>query len=273
MALEPFWTFYNPAADCTATESGGVLSLAIPSGSTHDIWTTNNNGPRLTQPANNVDFTIETKLTTTPATSNSRGGGLIVQTDVDNWIRFSTHHDGTNHKIFAAYVDNGSSSTTVFNTTFTPTYPLWLRLVRTGNSWDCYRSTDGSSFTLQGTFSKTLTINSVGLCAFTAGTNPAWTMTFDYFMADGITNLQTGDHIESGILDSFFSATTIYALGRSELLTIRDSFTAESLAPITSDADANDTMTIRDTYSAEVIRGDQLAWTQATKQTTNWTDR
>lgn len=274
MALESFWTFHNPAGDCTATESAGVLSLAVPSGSTHDLWSTNNNGPRIHQPANNVDFTIETKMVANPSAVSSRGGGLIVQTDNDNWLRFTVHHDGTNFKIFAGYLTAGSA-TTVFNTTLTaPTYPLWLRLIRTGNNWDAYRSYDGSAWTQQGsTFAKTMTVNNVGLCAMTAGTNPAWTATFDYFMADGIANLQTGDHIEAATMDGFFSATSIYALSRSETLSLRTVFSAEVLAAVPSLGSVNESMTMRDSFSAVVTRADQQEWAQATRQNTTWTDR
>ncbi len=273
MALESFWTFYNPAADCTADEAAGVLSITVPSGSTHDLWSTNNNGPRIHQPANNVDFTIECKMVANPSALNSRGGGLIVQTDNSNWLRFTVHHDGTNFKIFAGYLSSGSA-TTVFNTTITPTYPLWLRLVRTGNNWDAYRSYDGSAWTQQGTqFARTMTVNNVGLCAMTAGTNPSWTATFDYFLADGIENPQTGDAVDVITVDSFFSASAIYALSSSEQLTRADVFSASVTTPVPTSGSYSDTITVSDSYSASVTRSDQQAWVPKTRQNTNWTDK
>ncbi|MDZ7764252.1 MAG: choice-of-anchor Q domain-containing protein [Melioribacteraceae bacterium] len=54
--LQSPWTFYNPAGDGTLTLTGTNAEIGVPSGTSHDLWNTNNNASRLLQPAPDDDF-------------------------------------------------------------------------------------------------------------------------------------------------------------------------------------------------------------------------
>ncbi|MEK9139245.1 MAG: immunoglobulin domain-containing protein, partial [Bacteroidota bacterium] len=181
------WTFTNPGTPSTLSLVGtgtldALLSIAVPGGSAHDVWTGGNNAPRIMQPANNIDFEVEAKFQS-PMTAGSQFQGILVQANSTNFIRFDFVCDGLNTKIFVARFLNGTPTIQVFsNIAGTGLQPLYLRVKRQGNQWTESYSFNGTTFTIATTFSYTLAVSSVGLFVGNAGGSPpAFTGLVDYF--------------------------------------------------------------------------------------------
>ena len=94
------WRFFNPASDGSLTLTGTNAEIIVPSGSAHDLWNTNNNAPRMLQPAPDNDFQIEVKFESVPS-SSIQLQGLIVQQDDDTYLRFGTYYS-TSANLFSA---------------------------------------------------------------------------------------------------------------------------------------------------------------------------
>ncbi|MEK9137388.1 MAG: immunoglobulin domain-containing protein, partial [Bacteroidota bacterium] len=179
------WTFTNPGTPSTLSlvgtgTSDALLSIAVPGGSAHDVWTGSNNAPRIMQPANNTDLEIEVKFQSTMSAAFQMQG-VIVQQDANNFLRFDFYHDGTSTHIFAASFVGGTA-TARNDAVITGGNPLWLRVKRQGNQWTESYSTDGTNFTAAVSFNHTLTVSSVGpFIGNVGGTPPAFTGLVDYF--------------------------------------------------------------------------------------------
>ena len=183
------WTLVDPRGDATLTFLGtgsdnATLSLAIPGGVEHDLWSTGNKVPRIMQPAPNTNFTVEAKFESN-VTSAYQMQGIIVEQDTANLLRIEFNSDGANVRIFAASFSGGLGSPVVrLNQSLgSVTQPLILRVGRTGNTWAVSHSFDGSTWIPNGNFSHTMTVNRVGLfTGNSGGTNtPAHTAIVDYF--------------------------------------------------------------------------------------------
>ncbi|MEK9136592.1 MAG: immunoglobulin domain-containing protein, partial [Bacteroidota bacterium] len=179
------WTFTNPGTPSTLSLVGtgttdALLSIAVPAGSSHDVWVGGNNAPRIMQPANNIDFEVEVKFQST-MNAASQMQGVIVQQDANNFIRFDFVRGATNTRIFAASFVGGTP--TVRNDiVITGGNPLWLRVKRQGNQWTGSHSTNGTTFTAAPSFNHTLTVSSIGPFIGNAGSPPpAFTGLVDYF--------------------------------------------------------------------------------------------
>ena len=144
------WTFVNPRSDAqlafVGTGTADVrLSLAVPAGVSHDVWTTNN-APRIMQHAANTDFELEVKFDA-PLTAQYQMEGVLVQQDNANFLRFDFIRDNTfGMRLFVASFTNGSASVRV-NTPVPQSAPVYLRVRRQGHVWTPLYSYNGTNWT------------------------------------------------------------------------------------------------------------------------------
>jgi hypothetical protein len=190
------WTFTDPVGDATLVMTGkgtanARLSLTVPAGVQHDLWTGINNAPRVMQPAKNSDFVLQTKFDSA-VLSAYQIQGILVQQDASTAIRFDLSSSGSNTYVFAASTTDGFATAPTIGLASTLAAaggpaPMYLRITRTGNTWAVATSTDGSSFTTHGSFGVTLAVSEVGLWAGNAGAPvPAFTMLADYFFDNAL---------------------------------------------------------------------------------------
>ena len=186
--LNPFWTFVNPKNDANLTLIGNgtkdaLLSINISSGKTHDIWTNDNNAPRLMQNASNKDFEVEVKFQSI-LSKKYQIQGVLVQQDSNNFIRFDFESDGVYTKAFAATFANGAATAKpmlTINNGPSPV-PMYMRVKRVGNQWMMNYSTDGVAWTAGYNFVYTLKVTSVGFFVGNAGVpTPNHVGLIDYF--------------------------------------------------------------------------------------------
>jgi regulation of enolase protein 1 (concanavalin A-like superfamily) len=177
------WTVVDPRGDGTVSLSGdgtadARLRLAVPGGTSHDPWHTNN-ALHVLRPAADVDFTAEVKFDSRP-TQKYQSQGLIVQQDAANWLRFNFHFNGSQLRAYAATTVNGSSTKRIDVAT-TGADRLWLQVQRASDSWTLRTSTDGSTWATAGSFSQAVDVTSLGPFAGNSGAPvPAFEALVDY---------------------------------------------------------------------------------------------
>ncbi|MFN0158702.1 MAG: DUF1349 domain-containing protein [Bacteroidota bacterium] len=179
------WEFMNPGQPSTLTTVGAGtnsahLSIQVPAGYEHDLWSSGALAPRILQVANNTDFEVETKFES-QMNSQYQMNGIIVEQNLSNYVRFDFVRRSSETRVFAANVVN-NVPTTRFNTTIPSGNPLYLRVKRVNNTWTTYYSQNGTSWTSAGSFTFILAVGRVGLFAGNAGSPiPAFTSLTDYF--------------------------------------------------------------------------------------------
>ncbi|MCL7413723.1 MAG: DUF1349 domain-containing protein, partial [ANME-2 cluster archaeon] len=179
------WTIIDPIGDAKFTIVGNgtpnaLLSITIPAGTSHDVWVGGNYAPRIMQTANNSDFEIELKFQS-EMTSKYQTMGLIVEQDINNYLRFDFVRNSLTTRAFAASFAGGSP-TVRYNIDITPGNPLYMRINRTGNQWRQFYSHDGTDWISAANFNHTITVTSIGPFIGNAGSSPpAFTGQIDYF--------------------------------------------------------------------------------------------
>lgn len=182
------WTFRNPAGDATIGFAGtgtsdAGLTISVPGGTNHDIWTNVNAAPAILQSFTNQEFEIEARFASTP-TQKYQIQGLVVQKDSANLVRFDVVQQGTRSHIFAATFINGTP-TVRQDSALTGTPPQFLRLKRVGNQWTGSFSYDGSTWRTATSFTFSTVTTAGGVFAGNAGdtpaASPAFTAQIDYF--------------------------------------------------------------------------------------------
>jgi hypothetical protein len=182
------WTFINPRNDATYNITGigtgnSLLSIFVPAGLEHDVWN-GNNAPRIMQNTSDIDFEIETKFQSLVKTRYQLQG-VIIQQDINNYIRFDFHSDGSNTNIFAATFSSGSPAVKTYTRiSGSPSaVPLYMRVKRAGNQWTMNYSFNGTNWTTGAIFTHVLMVTSVGPFAGNAlgSSSPAFTGLVDYF--------------------------------------------------------------------------------------------
>ena len=148
--LDPRWTFYDPLANSTLSMTGTQASLSVPAGSAHDLWTDALNSPRIRQAANNADFDVVVKFDST-VSLRYQTQGITAEQDNANLLRFNVQSEGTRLRIFSASIVNGTATTRI--STVITSVPPYLRVQRVGNQWTFSYSTNGTSWTVAGSFS------------------------------------------------------------------------------------------------------------------------
>ena len=100
---EPFRAALRRAA---VVVNGTQALIAVPGGTSHDVWSAGNFAPRLMQTAADTDFELEVKFES-PVTSAYQMEGLLVEQDADNFIRLDFYSNGSATRAFAAVFVNG----------------------------------------------------------------------------------------------------------------------------------------------------------------------
>jgi regulation of enolase protein 1 (concanavalin A-like superfamily) len=175
------WTFLNPVGDGSFALNGTQLLLSVPAGVAHDVWNGGNYAPRLMQPANNTDFELEVKFESL-VSAQYQMQGIIVEQDLNNYLRFDFYGNNGQVYLFAARITGGMATSIANVAINAPDQPLFLRVTRVGDSWTQSYSLNGATWTTGASFTHALTVSQVGLFAGNAGSNPpAHTAVVDYF--------------------------------------------------------------------------------------------
>jgi hypothetical protein len=182
--LRPKWVEYDPVGDVTVSIGSGLLTVTIPAGTDHDLYTATDHALRLRQtytgPAN---FTLEAKFTTS-MTIGYLFHGINIGTDNNNFLRFDIVYDIADEQYATAATFSGMTYTSQISTvTEFGAQPYYLRVAKSGTTYTCSSSPDGSTWTSWGSFTWTGTVNQIGIHFGTASgaTSPAFSGTCDYF--------------------------------------------------------------------------------------------
>ena len=158
--LSSVWTLANPTGDASVSVSGGTADVSLPSGSMHDVWGNTNTSSGLRQAVPDRDFEIEAKFASA-VTSGYQMQGLIVEQDSNDLIRAEVHNDGNGTRLFVAAMFNGNPTVQHYSTV-PDGGPVWMRVVRTGNTWRVRYSRDGSSWTTTDPFNLAIAVTRAG---------------------------------------------------------------------------------------------------------------
>jgi hypothetical protein len=183
------WEFINPLGDGTVSLNGTRVLLTVPQGVSHNVFNQGIPAPRIMQAVEDTDFEVIVKFESS-VNRRYQVQGIIVEQDVDDneedFIRFDFFHDGSNVRIYALSVQDGSPVERI-NEIITPVGTAsYLKVRREGNVWTEAYSFDGESFTnFNFSLTNPLTVNKVGVFAGNHGNNPtvvpAHTAIVDYF--------------------------------------------------------------------------------------------
>ncbi|MEZ4620994.1 MAG: DUF1349 domain-containing protein [Caldilineaceae bacterium] len=145
------WAFVDPLGDASLFMNGEQAEISVPAAVNHDVWVAGNRAPRLMQAAENGNFELEAKFN---STFNDRHQiqGLLIEEDAENFLRVNFQYDGTSTRIFAASFVT-ETATTLLPTTYVNEIipnadgaPLYLRLLRQGDTWRISYSYDGTTW-------------------------------------------------------------------------------------------------------------------------------
>jgi len=173
------WMFINPFDDASVVMTGSQAQIVIPATpQVHDVWTNQNDVPRIMQPVVDEDFEIEAKFE-----SELGGGfqsqGILIEQDVDNVIRVEFHHYSGQTKVFVATLFGDSANIRTLSSVTLPA-PMYLRVGREGDWWTVEYSADGTVWVTATAFTQPMTVAAVGVFAG-SGADTAHTATVDYF--------------------------------------------------------------------------------------------
>ena len=134
------------------------------------------------QASNDADFEIEVKFESR-LLQRFQLQGIIVEQSGTDYLRFDFNSDGSVTKAFAASIAGGTPTTRISLTIgANGASPQYMRVKREGNLWTQSYSLDGTVWTIAGTFTHLLAVDSVGTFAGNTGTTiPAHTAKIDYF--------------------------------------------------------------------------------------------
>ena len=82
------WAVEDPVGDANFAVGDGTLTISLPAGTPHDVWTTGNNSARVMQATADSDFEIEAKFTSLP-TLRYQLQGLLVEQDAHAALRIA----------------------------------------------------------------------------------------------------------------------------------------------------------------------------------------
>ncbi len=230
------WTFVDPIGDGSVSVNGTQLALSVPAGIAHDVWSGGNMAPRLMQPVGDTDFEVEVKFES-PVTEKFEMQGLIVQQDLDDFLRLDFYGDGGQTRVFAARVVGGSPTALANVTVPAAATPLFMRVTRSGDTWTLSSSLDGSAWTTVTSFVHALAVSEVGPFAGNSGSSPPeHTALIDYVFdtnapimpedpdtpscADESVDLappsESGDQVAEWALDESSGSTAADAIGSND---------------------------------------------------------
>ena len=152
----PLWEVVAPGGG-TAAVSNQHLFLNVPGGSNHDTLHPSNQAVRVVQPIGDQSFDVSIKIDSpVVATDTGTSQGLMVLADEENFITFALVTNGTNLGLSVQTVTNGAAATVFDQASFNEYQnPMYLRLTRTGVSYEAYYSVDGVVWTHTAGFTDT----------------------------------------------------------------------------------------------------------------------
>lgn len=177
---DAIWTYINPLNDVDYVLTGEELEFNLPDGVEHDIWKSGINAPRAMQLVADQNFEVEVKFNST-ANKKTQLQGLLVQQDLNNYLRFNFQSDGSVLSLVIVDRNGGADPFVSFSQPITDSAPLWMRLLRQGTNWTVSYSLDGSNYTVATTYPRTLTMSQIGVFAGNTGGNPDYRSQVDYF--------------------------------------------------------------------------------------------
>jgi uncharacterized repeat protein (TIGR03806 family) len=161
----------------SASFSSGTFTVK---GSGSDIWTT---GDQFNYAYQNVsgDQTVIARVATEQLTASfAKAGVMIRESLTTNSVEVSVLLTPTNGVSFQIRPTTGAASINISGWVKGPVPPYWVKLVRTGNSFTGFSSTDGVTWTQVGSTNVTMAAASTAGLAVTAHNNAALnTSTFD----------------------------------------------------------------------------------------------
>src|ERR1700732_2787990 len=236
-----WWIFVTPVTNGSVKVNGTNLLLTVPAGPEHKLWSGGHNTVRVVQSVANGDFLIQAKFDSSLTVSSgapSQMQGILVEQDSSNLLRFDELAGWGAVSMFSGKIIGGVASSTI-DVGITPSYPIWLRVQRTGNTFTFSWSTNGTSFTTAGSFTQALTVNRVGLYGGNAGSPaPAFTASVDYFLSGSgpdltITKSHTGNFTLGGTGSYPITATNSGNAPTSGTVTVADTLPT-GLTPTTA---------------------------------------
>ncbi|SIT16926.1 Regulation of enolase protein 1, concanavalin A-like superfamily [Roseivivax lentus] len=181
-ALGLQWQIVAPNGTSHSLGSEGqesFLSLSTGPGN-HDIWN-GNNAVRAMQDVSDEDFEIEARFLSVP-TEAYQMQGFLIEGDESNWLRFDTYSDGSRLYAFAASTVEGSSSQ-LFRTVIPEGAAPYLRLDRTGDTFTFSYSTDGETWAVAGTATRSIVVTQTGVFGASVGAADGFSAIVDYVEA------------------------------------------------------------------------------------------
>ena len=189
--LDNRWTWINPLNDSSFTPNGRQVEITVPGGTTHNIWTTGIDVPRLMQPSNNTDFTVEVKFDSNLVGPVSMQGILIEQ-DATKFLRFDFYKrsDPAQPQEINVYAANIDLSATPqvrqrANTRVTEVpAPMYMRVIRAGDKWEQWYKLGDGDWVKNVEFTFALEVEKVGVFAGNTpykNNTPSHTAIVDYF--------------------------------------------------------------------------------------------
>lgn len=193
--LDPtLWTLVDPlGGGGLRLEGSGTsdaqLVLTAPGGGDEYLPFSVNDSVRVMQPSADTDFELEVKFEMDLDEALQIVGVAIEETP-DTWVRFDFYFDGDDIRAFSAGFTQSSVEVTsdsfVLSGPLSASTPIFMRVRRTGDVFTQEFSLDGASWTALNSFTHALNVQSVGVFAGNAGSNPPLTeAVVDYFTQTG----------------------------------------------------------------------------------------
>ena len=213
--LSERWNWIDPLGQSNSSIGGGGVSISVPADVQHDIWSTGIDVPRLMQPSNDTDFSIEVKFDSTLVAGGAMQG-IIIQQDDQNFLRFNFYKRVEPDELVLhvyAFTDLVAKPIAALRLPDSPA-PMYMRITREGahdtDKWNLLYSFDGTNWlSLDKPFTHELTVKQAGVFAGNIrfrGKIPAHTAVIDYFFntaspiepEDSFYKIRTDDPSSSG---------------------------------------------------------------------------
>ena len=188
---ESVWSVIDPKGDVSLFMTGQKLEVSVPAGVSHEF--PSGSAPtvvRVMQTASNGDFSIDVKFDSVVSTVGQMQG-ILIEEDAGTYIRVGYEMSVNKGPImFAGFVVDGvtvKGSTREFALLDPPQTvpPAYMRVKRTGDSWEWYWSTNGTNWQRANLpYSMSMVVLNAGFYAGNTGapgTQPAQTTVVDYF--------------------------------------------------------------------------------------------
>ncbi len=180
----------SPLGGSSFSYTGTAAALNAPGGGgEYQPWVLGNHAPTLSQSVTDAgDFDLVAAFDSTPA-ARFQLQGIIIADASNNFLRFDVHHDGTGMRCFGGEPSSADSADHVaFDVSISTGKAAFLRVVRTGNTFEAFVSETGvgGTYTSCGSLTRAMTITDVGVFGGNARPAsgeavPAYSALVDYF--------------------------------------------------------------------------------------------